>query len=142
MSATSINDIITQKKTGLTRLKTRRRLWLDVHLWLGLGFGFFLAVIGLTGSVLVFWHEIDAAINTDLYEASSGQDLTPKPIDEIIAVAKQSAPNGWDSVWLDAPLENGNYVFGFYYPQASPKPEEAESLNIAVNPYTAEVTGR
>jgi uncharacterized iron-regulated membrane protein len=37
-----------------------------VHLWLGLDFGLFLAVIGLTGSVLVFWHELDEAINPAL----------------------------------------------------------------------------
>lgn len=126
----------------LNTLKTRRKLWLDVHLWLGLGFGLFLAVIGLTGSVLVFWHELDEAINPALYEAAPGHGAVRKPIDEIIAAAKQDAPKGWNSVWLDAPQESGNYVFGFYYPEASPKPEEAESLNIAVSPYTAEVTGR
>jgi len=142
MSAPSINTVATEKKSRLDQLKARRKFWLDVHLWLGLGFGFFLALIGLTGSVLVFWHEIDAAINPDLYEASPTATVTPKPIDDIIAAAKQAAPKGWDSVWLDAPQDDGNYVFGFYYPEASPKPEEAESLNIAVNPYTAGVTGR
>ena len=35
-----------------------------------------------------------------------------------------------------------NYVFSFYYPKPTSAPEEAASLNIAVNPYTAEVTGR
>jgi uncharacterized iron-regulated membrane protein len=142
MSAPSINNIAARKKSTLDRLKARRKLWRDVHLWLGLGFGLFLAIIGLTGSILVFWHELDEAINPALYGAEPSGNLTPKPIDELIAAAKQNAPKGWDSVWLDAPQENGNYVFGFYYPEASPKPEEAQSLNIVVNPYTAEVTGR
>jgi uncharacterized iron-regulated membrane protein len=132
----------TRKANALAKLKARRKLWLNVHLWLGLGFGLFLAVIGLTGSVLVFWHELDEAINPSLYEAEPSKGLTPKPIDDLIAAAKQSAPKGWDSVWLDAPKENGNYVFGFYYPEASQNPEEAQSLNIAIDPYTAEAAGR
>ncbi len=142
MSAIPKQIDIKLKPKALARLKARRKLWLDVHLWLGLGFGFFLAVVGLTGSVLVFWHEIDEAINPSLYEAVPAQGLARKPIDPIIAAAKQSAPRGWGSVWLDAPQENGNYVFGFYYPETGPQPEEAESLNIAINPYTAEVVGR
>ena len=32
--------------TRLNRLKTRRKLWLDVHLWLGLALGFLLAIYG------------------------------------------------------------------------------------------------
>ncbi len=126
----------------LKALKVRRKLWLNVHLWLGLGFGLFLAVIGLTGSVLVFWYELDEALNPGLYEAALGNGAIRKPFDEIIAVAKQSAPKGWDSVWLNAPHESGNYVFGFYYPNGNASPEPAESLNIAVNPYTAEAVGQ
>lgn len=142
MNTTPIIDINPTKNTSLARLKARRKTWLKVHLWLGLGFGLFLAVVGLTGSVLVFWHELDEAINPNLYKAQVINGLANKTIDEIITSAKQAAPKGWDSVWLDAPKANENFVFGFYYPEASPKPEEAESLNIAVNPYTAEVVGR
>ena len=37
-----------------------RRIWLQVHLWLGLTLGVVGALIGVTGSILVFDHEIDA----------------------------------------------------------------------------------
>lgn len=126
----------------LKGLKARRKLWLSLHLWLGLGFGLFLAIIGLTGSVLVFWHELDEAINPVLYGADLGNGAIHKPLDDIIATAKKSAPKGWGSFGLDAPQESGNYVFGFYYPEASPSPEQAESLNIAVNPYTNKVVNQ
>jgi uncharacterized iron-regulated membrane protein len=142
MSATLNQPAVNTKTSVLAKLKVRRKRWLNVHLWLGLGFGLFLAVVGLTGSVLVFWHELDESINPSLYEATPSNGLSPKPIDDLIAAAKQSAPKGWDSAWLDAPKENGNYVFGFYYPETSPNPEEVQSLNIAINPYTAEVAGR
>jgi uncharacterized iron-regulated membrane protein len=138
-----IRLLFSSKKTHrLEKLKARRKLWLNVHLWLGLGLGFFLAVIGLTGSVLVFWHEIDEAINPSLYQAAPATGTNRRAIDEILAVVKQAAPKGWDSVWLYPPKQHQNYVFSFFYPEASPKPEEAESLNIAVNPTTAEVIGR
>lgn len=126
----------------LKALIIRRKLWLKVHLWLGLGFGLFLAVIGLTGSVLVFCHELDEAINPTLFESSRSNGINRKPLDKIITIAKHSAPKGWDSVWLEAPHESGNYVFGFYYSNGSPPPEQAESLNIAINPYAAEVVGK
>ncbi len=37
-----------------------------VHLRLGLLLGFFLAVFGITGSMLVFYEEIDNVLNADL----------------------------------------------------------------------------
>lgn len=130
------------KSTRLQRLKARRKLWLKVHLWLGLGFGFFLALIGLTGSVLVFWQEIDQALNHDLYvSARASGDY--QPIDTILAAAEQAAPPGWDSVWAEAPSQpNGNYVFGFYYPDSSSLAEPVESLNIAIDPFSAEPVGQ
>ena len=137
----NINNLINQQHR-LKKQKHRRKLWLKVHLWLGLGLGLILAVIGLTGSVLVFWREIDQALNSSLYKASASVGSI-KSIDEIIAVAESAAPIGWVSTWSDAPLDAAsNYLFGFYYEQVTPAPEEAESLTIAVDPYTAQVVGR
>lgn len=140
-SATRINTAA-NASARLQGLKARRKLWLKVHLWLGLSLGFVLALIGLTGSVLVFWQEIDRALNPDLYvSARVGGDL--QSLDAIFAAAERAAPPEWDSAWADAPtLANGNYVFGFYYPSGSQSPESAQSLNIAIDPYTAEPVGR
>jgi len=130
------------KAQSLHRLKARRKLWLKAHLWLGLSLGMFLAVIGLTGSVLVFWHEIDAALNPALYRNSTAPG-TPRSLDEIFAAAKQAAPPGWASTWTQIPEEaDGNYVFGFYYPNISPPPEQAQSFTLGIDPYTAEVTDK
>lgn len=43
-----------------------RKIWLKTHLWLGLALGLFLSVIGVTGSALVFFQEIDKALNPQL----------------------------------------------------------------------------
>jgi len=126
----------------LKTLKIRRKLWLSVHLWLGLSLGLFLAIIGLTGSVLVFWQEIDHTLNPGFFQTPTSSSQL-KPLDEMIVAAEAAAPLGWESIWLYAPQQNNdNYIFQFYYPNASPPPEQAESLEIAVDPYTAKVTGK
>jgi uncharacterized iron-regulated membrane protein len=129
-----------RKQQRLERLKSRRKLWLKVHLWLGLGLGLVLALAGLTGSVLVFWQEIDTALNPGLYRVPETSSSLPKSLEEVIAAARREAPPGWDSAYVNAPEDkDANYVFHFYYPESPSSSEEAESLNIAINPYTAKV---
>lgn len=129
-----------KRLTNLQSLKARRKLWLQVHLWLGLSLGLFLALIGLTGAVLVFSHEIDQALNPKLYQTSTPFGTT-KTLDEIIATAKKAAPSGWGSVSFELPDQsNGNYVFSFYYPTLSPAPEQAKSITMGIDPFTAGLT--
>jgi len=65
-----------------------RRLWLQLHLWLGLTLGVVGALIGLTGGVLVFGHEIDAWLNPQRY-AVSGAEIT-LPYAEYVRRASQA----------------------------------------------------
>ena len=100
----------------MQRLKAHRNFWFHIHVCLGLGFGFLMAITGLTGSVLVFWHELDQALNSSLYHTSITQGSL-KTLDEIIAAGEIAAPPGWASINLELPQEaSGNYLFGFYYP--------------------------
>lgn len=46
-----------------------RHFWTLVHRYAGLAIFVFLVVAGLTGSLLAFYHEIDAGLNPGLYEA-------------------------------------------------------------------------
>ena len=48
------------------RMRTWRSLWVQMHLYLGLFIGALLVVFGLTGSILVFWQEIDEWLNPAL----------------------------------------------------------------------------
>lgn len=43
-----------------------------LHRWLGLAMAGFLAVAGLTGSVIAFHHELDEWLNPELFEVASG----------------------------------------------------------------------
>ena len=50
----------------MTRRPSLRAIVRRVHLWLGLSIGALFAFAGLTGSILVFYPEIDAALNPAL----------------------------------------------------------------------------
>lgn len=49
-----------------------RAALVKIHLWAGLAAGLFLAVAGLSGSVLAFGDEIDRALNPALFQVSPG----------------------------------------------------------------------
>lgn len=58
-------DSVTEQHSSnprLSRLKTRRKRWLDVHLRLGLSLGFLLSIYGITGSILVLYPEEVSAV--------------------------------------------------------------------------------
>lgn len=70
------------------------------HLWLGLTIGLLFAVLGLTGSVLVFYVEIDALLNP-VGEVSQGNDAPgwqSNTWDNALATVEQTWP-GRDGQW-------------------------------------------
>ena len=44
-----------------------RQYWLSLHKWVALTIGVWIVLNGLSGSVLVFQRELEAALNPDLY---------------------------------------------------------------------------
>jgi len=121
--------------------KGRRAIWRALHLWLGLTLGLPMAVFGLTGSVLVFWQEIDAGLNPALFEVRETE--TRISLEAAIHAASQAAPSGWDSIWLPVPATSGSaWPFHFYYPDPRSGEVGAESLNVFVDPGTGSVIGQ
>jgi uncharacterized iron-regulated membrane protein len=60
-----------------TRAAKLRRLWLNVHLWIGVGFCALLIPISVSGSLLVWHDEIDSWINPQRYAVSASPTLLP-----------------------------------------------------------------
>ncbi len=134
---------LTHDETRLARLKARRKTWLSVHLWLGLILGFFLAIFGITGSILVFYAEIDDVINADIriVPASAQGEAAYRPFAELQAVAIASMPTQAKLNFVDYPGDaTAAYKFGFAVP-AGGKAEKDE-WQVHVNPYNAQVLGR
>ncbi len=124
-------------------LMARRKLWLQVHLWLGLALGLFLSVFGLTGAVLVFHSEIDHALNPAFFTAAVPPNAQRASLERVRQVAQQQAPVGTESISLTVPKSaDETYVAMYWAEPHTPAPEEAVSVNIAINAYTGDVVGR
>lgn len=80
------------KEQTPTRGKARQ-LWLQVHLYVGLTLGVILAVVGLTGSLMVFWQPIDAWLAPDLLASETPcQAEAYEPVDAWVAAARTRIP--------------------------------------------------
>jgi uncharacterized iron-regulated membrane protein len=118
------------------RYKQIRQFIVPLHRYLGLGIGIIFAIVGLTGSVLVFQHELEQAAITLRYNAIVPQPhrLSPEAVlkhvethygnQENIAIAAidlAPTPTTPDKVKI--------------------KPLNQPSLELLVNPYTGEILG-
>lgn len=115
------------------RLKERRKLWLDIHLYVGLVA--MLVVIGLTGSILVFWHEVDEWIDPQLriVEAPAGgaNSLVPLEAIERAVVASAPASTRPTHIWMP---RHARGVYLVYYDR------DGDTRRFGVNPYDATIT--
>ena len=74
----------------MDRANRERRIWRSIHRWLGLWLGAWFALVGLTGSVLVYEDPIDAWLNPGLLrDPGRGPWLPPH---EILARAQEEFP--------------------------------------------------
>ena len=120
-----------------TRRRAWRALWVQVHLYLGLFVGALLVVFGVTGSVLVFFQEIDEWLNPTLLTVevpAPGPDEY-RPVGEILAAAERAAaPGSRITQVYGAPTRER--VVAVYVEQPS-----TAWQRIFVDPYQARVTG-
>jgi uncharacterized iron-regulated membrane protein len=79
-----------------------RRAVAQLHLWIGLVLYLPLVMLGLTGSILVFEHELEAVFAPQRPPVADGE---PRTIDEILAAAQQAAPPGFRPQSYVAPAE-------------------------------------
>ena len=68
-----------------------RKVWLFGHRWIGLLLGLAIALIGLSGSILVFEDSIDATLNPQLHTVVPSGPLLP--FDDLAAAAQAAHPN-------------------------------------------------
>lgn len=126
--------------THLAKLKSRRKIWLNVHLWLGLALGLFLSIFGITGSILVFHDEIDELLNPKILTlAPSNNNQAYKSLNEIFQAGQEAMPRQAVHSYSDYPY-NDNAVFKLAY--QLPLAGVTENWEVYVNPYTAKVVGK
>ena len=108
-----------------------RKLFTKIHLWLSVPFGIIIAIVCLTGAILVFEQEILRVCYPSRYyvEEVKGE---PLPVDELILAARRQLP---DSIKI-----NGIRIY--------PDPARTYQLVLPgkkaaafIDPYTGQVTG-
>jgi uncharacterized iron-regulated membrane protein len=110
----------------------RKRLW-QFHSWLGLVAGLGLIVIGLTGSLLIFHDDIEAAINPEIVTVaptSAGR----LPASELLVSAQRQLPGYEVAGWLYQLDEPDHADLLYIRKHGAP-----EWLVATVNPYTGQV---
>jgi uncharacterized iron-regulated membrane protein len=114
-----------------------RRVWLRLHLYLGLSVGALLVVVGLTGSALVFMNELDAWLNPDLLAVTAPppRGAVHRPVVDLLTVAKQVVEPQSRILAIMGP-HGPEGVFSVSFEQ----PDETQR-RVFVDPYRATVTG-
>ncbi|MCX7101186.1 MAG: PepSY-associated TM helix domain-containing protein [Methylobacter sp.] len=123
-------------------LKSRRKFWLKVHLYLGLSAGAIFVLMGLTGSLLAFEFPLDEWLNPKLMTVPAVKNPNNYlPLDAIVASGLKALPNNGRAISLGFPRHSG-LAFDLWFEQPSPNASYLERHQIFINPYTAEVTGQ
>lgn len=113
-----------------------RRLWLAAHLYLGLCIGAFYMLAAITGSLLVFYVEIDRVLNPELL-VQPGPVI--QPYEKVLETLQHNFPERDRSWRLELPTEPDRPVMARYYKPAEKSHLTFAPLMVAVNPYTLEI---
>ncbi|MFT4153453.1 PepSY-associated TM helix domain-containing protein [Parafilimonas sp.] len=127
---------VTQKRPAKKKIKTswskhQPRWFGKWHIYLGIIAGFIIAVISITGSILVFEDGIDEALNKDLFLVQQAQHKIP--LVDIVLMVQQKYPALQFEYAMDE-ADKPNSAYRFYNFTAK---EE-----FFINPYTAALSGR
>jgi uncharacterized iron-regulated membrane protein len=104
-----------------------RQLLFDIHLWLGLVAGAFIAVLVITGSIMAFETELERALHPHRsYVTPRGQRLS---LAQIAAAVRRAYPNDTIGAYVVGTRPNFSYEVGLQH------------ADVFVNPYTGEILG-
>lgn len=115
-----------------------RRYWLAAHLYLGLVFGGILVMLGLTGSLLVFYLEIDRTLNP----AIAVKQASRPSLEAVLKQLQQAHPQRKSGWRIELPLSGQHPLMARYM-----KPQETRHLTFAplmvtLDPATLEITSQ
>lgn len=122
----------------MTPLARLRRVWLDVHLWIGVGLLVVLAPLGVTGSILV-WHDpLDRALHAQRY-ATTGATAS-RPIDDYAQAAAAAFAGRARLTQIRLPQTPGDPVVAVGRIVGPPGPGgRPRTLNAWIDPPTGRV---
>lgn len=125
---------------AVNKKSTARQRWLAVHLYLGLLLGLIISIVGLSGSLLVFYVELDEYLNPELSVAHSGQArLSSESLFQALLKAEPGRQRSWR---LEIPEASQQAMTARYYKPAETTEHGFAPLLVSVDPYTGEILQR
>ncbi len=122
----------------MTPLARLRRLWLDIHLWIGAGLLVALIPLSVTGSVLVWHDQIDRALYAQRY-ATTGPSAS-RPLSDYAQAAQAAFGDRAQLTQVRLPQEPGDPVVAVGRMRGEPGPGgRPRTLNAWIDPPTARV---
>lgn len=117
-----------------------RQRWLAVHLYLGLFLGALAAIAGLTGSLLVFYQDLDQQLNPEL--VVSDQLRSPLSYEALFQALRQAEPHRSHGWRLEIPQDANQAMTARYYKPAETEHLQFAPLLLSVDPYNGEVVAK
>lgn len=119
-----------------------RAFWVLLHRYVGLSMAFFLIIAGLTGSLLAFYHELDTALNPDLFrvEIRDAPRLGPAALTRSVEAVYPQAFARFVSLETHPGHSVRVSVTG-RTDAATGRPVELDINEVYVNPYDGAILG-
>jgi uncharacterized iron-regulated membrane protein len=122
----------------MTPLARLRRLWLDVHLWLGVGLLIVLIPLSVTGSILVWHDQLDRALHAQRYETTG--PAVSQNIETYAAAAQAAFADEARLTQVRLPQKAGDPVVAVGRIKGEPGPGgRPRTLNAWIDPPTGKV---
>jgi uncharacterized iron-regulated membrane protein len=116
-----------------------RTLWLNIHLWIGVGLAVVLIPLGVSGALLVWDQSFERMLNTDRYAVAESRAMLPPSA--YVAAAEQAFAGRAVTATLRLPAEAGVPVTVVGQIEGAPGPGgRPRQLTAWLDPATARVT--
>jgi uncharacterized iron-regulated membrane protein len=120
-----------------------RQVYLAIHKYVGLGLGLWIALVGLTGSILVYQRELEALQRPHLYTVPPGENRADF---ETLTAAVTAAYPGRRIAAFERDLIADNEAYKFFLmpadaPGAQTVIVAARDLTVFVDPFRATILG-
>ena len=119
-----------------------RRQFVRLHRWFGVATALFLFVAGLTGAIIAWDHELDAALNPSFFKArTAGPALSGLELARRV----EAADPRLQVTYLPLAAEPGHTLQMMVLPRTNPATQQPYPLDfnqIAVDPATGDIQGR
>ncbi|ULA62181.1 MAG: conserved membrane protein of unknown function [Nitrospira sp.] len=116
-----------------------QKRWLLAHWAIGLFAGFLFALMGLTGSALVFYQAIDEWLNVERLTTSGSGSY--RSFDEMAAAAQRAKPDVPGPYGLFLPQDRQGVVTAWFKAPGDAR-VDGQDREVTIDPYSAEVLSR